>query len=67
MLQTDPKKRITIQELCNHPWVTAGFLNPVSFVHKTNVYIFTVMYLYVILILISISKYICSLKKMMMY
>lgn len=44
MLQTDPKKRITIQELCNHPWVTAGFLNPVSFVHKTNVYIFTVMY-----------------------
>ncbi|XP_060820291.1 maternal embryonic leucine zipper kinase-like [Bombus pascuorum] len=36
MLQTDPKKRITIQELCNHPWVTAGFLNPVSFVHKTN-------------------------------
>ncbi|XP_057336554.1 maternal embryonic leucine zipper kinase-like [Microplitis mediator] len=21
MLQTDPKKRITIEELCNHPWV----------------------------------------------
>lgn len=37
MLQIDPKKRITIQELCNHPWITAGFLNPVSFVHKTNV------------------------------
>lgn len=36
MLQIDPKKRITIQELCNHPWITAGFLNPVSFVHKTN-------------------------------
>ncbi|XP_029046965.1 maternal embryonic leucine zipper kinase-like [Osmia bicornis bicornis] len=36
MLQTDPKKRITIQELCNHPWITAGFLNPVSFIHKTN-------------------------------
>nr|XP_012134964.1 PREDICTED: maternal embryonic leucine zipper kinase-like isoform X1 [Megachile rotundata] len=36
MLQTDPKKRITIQELCNHPWITAGFLNPVSFAHKTN-------------------------------
>lgn len=37
MLQIDPKKRISIQELCNHPWITAGFLNPVSFVHKTNV------------------------------
>ncbi|CAK9795388.1 Maternal embryonic leucine zipper kinase [Anthophora quadrimaculata] len=36
MLQINPKKRITIQELCNHPWITAGFLNPVSFVHKTN-------------------------------
>ncbi|XP_076239401.1 maternal embryonic leucine zipper kinase [Calliopsis andreniformis] len=36
MLQIDPKKRITIQELCNHPWITAEFLNPVSFVHKTN-------------------------------
>ncbi|XP_054002994.1 maternal embryonic leucine zipper kinase-like [Hylaeus anthracinus] len=36
MLQVDPEKRITIQELCNHPWITAGFLNPVSFVHKTN-------------------------------
>ncbi|XP_046492633.1 maternal embryonic leucine zipper kinase [Neodiprion pinetum] len=36
MLQTDPKKRITIQELCNHPWITAGFLNPVSFKKNTN-------------------------------
>ncbi|KAG7213452.1 hypothetical protein KM043_002724 [Ampulex compressa] len=36
MLQTDPKKRITIQELCNHPWITAGFLNPVTFTHKIN-------------------------------
>ncbi|KAL2749886.1 maternal embryonic leucine zipper kinase-like isoform X1 [Vespula maculifrons] len=36
MLQRDPKKRITIQELCNHPWITSGFLNPISFVHKTN-------------------------------
>lgn len=36
MLQTDPKKRITIQELCNHPWITSGFLNPVTFAHKTN-------------------------------
>ncbi|XP_033332129.1 maternal embryonic leucine zipper kinase isoform X1 [Megalopta genalis] len=36
MLQIDPKKRITIQELCNHPWITTGFLNPVSFLHKTN-------------------------------
>ncbi|KAI4498062.1 hypothetical protein M0802_006886 [Mischocyttarus mexicanus] len=36
MLQRDPKKRITIQELCNHPWITSGFLNPISIVHKTN-------------------------------
>ena len=36
MLQIDPKKRITIQQLCNHPWITAEFLNPVSFVHKAN-------------------------------
>ncbi|XP_058801587.1 maternal embryonic leucine zipper kinase-like [Phymastichus coffea] len=30
MLQTDPKKRINIKDLCSHPWITAGFLNPVS-------------------------------------
>ncbi|XP_024942056.1 maternal embryonic leucine zipper kinase [Cephus cinctus] len=36
MLQTDPNKRITIEELCNHPWITAGFLNPVTFVKKIN-------------------------------
>ena len=36
MLQIDPKKRITIQQLCKHPWITAEFLNPVSFIHKTN-------------------------------
>ncbi|KAK0097232.1 hypothetical protein PV326_002815 [Microctonus aethiopoides] len=36
MLQTDPKKRITIEELCSHSWVTAGFLNPVTFAKKRN-------------------------------
>ncbi|XP_076672301.1 maternal embryonic leucine zipper kinase-like [Andrena cerasifolii] len=36
MLQIDPKKRITIQQLCKHPWITGEFLNPVSFIHKTN-------------------------------
>ncbi|XP_011305523.1 maternal embryonic leucine zipper kinase [Fopius arisanus] len=36
MLQIDPKKRITIEELCCHPWVTAGFLSPVTFAKKTN-------------------------------
>ncbi|XP_015113999.1 maternal embryonic leucine zipper kinase isoform X2 [Diachasma alloeum] len=36
MLQIDPKKRITIEELCSHPWVTAGFLTPVTVVKKTN-------------------------------
>ncbi|XP_043270307.1 maternal embryonic leucine zipper kinase-like isoform X2 [Venturia canescens] len=36
MLQTDPKKRITIGELCTHAWITSGFLNPVTFVKKIN-------------------------------
>ncbi|XP_033230073.1 maternal embryonic leucine zipper kinase-like isoform X3 [Belonocnema kinseyi] len=36
MLQTDPSKRINIQELCYHPWITTGFLNPVMFTKKTN-------------------------------
>ncbi|XP_034948803.1 maternal embryonic leucine zipper kinase-like [Chelonus insularis] len=37
MLQTDPKKRITIDELCNHPWITATYLNPVVFSKKNNI------------------------------
>lgn len=37
MLQTNPTKRITIHELCNHSWITTGFFKPVSFFHKTNV------------------------------
>ncbi|XP_014470243.1 PREDICTED: maternal embryonic leucine zipper kinase-like isoform X2 [Dinoponera quadriceps] len=36
MLQIDPAKRITIDELCNHPWITSNSLKPVSFVHRTN-------------------------------
>ncbi|XP_048512357.1 maternal embryonic leucine zipper kinase-like isoform X2 [Athalia rosae] len=36
MLQIDPKNRITVQELCTHPWITAGFLNPVSSKKRTN-------------------------------
>ncbi|XP_011632923.1 maternal embryonic leucine zipper kinase-like [Pogonomyrmex barbatus] len=36
MLQIDPAKRITIQELCRHPWVTKYSLKPISFVHKTE-------------------------------
>ncbi|XP_032677745.1 maternal embryonic leucine zipper kinase-like [Odontomachus brunneus] len=36
MLQTDPTKRITIHELCNHPWITSNSLKPVSFVNRTN-------------------------------
>ncbi|XP_012283740.1 maternal embryonic leucine zipper kinase [Orussus abietinus] len=36
MLQTDPKKRITVEELCNHPWITTGFLNPVTYVKRVN-------------------------------
>ncbi|KAG5891699.1 hypothetical protein JTB14_021168 [Gonioctena quinquepunctata] len=30
MLRVDPKKRITIQELLSHPWLTLGILEPVE-------------------------------------
>lgn len=40
MLQIDPTKRITVHELCNHPWIIANSLKPVTFVYKTNVRIF---------------------------
>lgn len=40
MLQINPEKRITIHELCNHPWITASCLKPVAFVQKTKVSIF---------------------------
>lgn len=36
MLQINPEKRITIHELCNHPWITASCLKPVAFVQKTK-------------------------------
>ncbi|EFN80272.1 maternal embryonic leucine zipper kinase [Harpegnathos saltator] len=36
MLQINPANRITIHELCNHPWITSNSLKPVSFVHRTN-------------------------------
>lgn len=36
MLQTDPKKRINIKDLCSHPWITAGFLNPISIMKLSN-------------------------------
>ena len=29
MLQTDPKKRITVKELLQHPWLMEGFEDPV--------------------------------------
>lgn len=31
MLQVDPKKRITVQELLSHPWLTLGILDPVDY------------------------------------
>ena len=30
MLQTDPKRRITIKELLNHPWMMEGYEKPVK-------------------------------------
>lgn len=37
MLQTDPVKRITIHELCHHPWITSNSLKPIVFIHRTKV------------------------------
>lgn len=31
MLQVDPKKRITVEELLSHPWLTLGILDSVTF------------------------------------
>jgi maternal embryonic leucine zipper kinase len=35
MLQVDPKKRITVDKLVCHPWVTLGYDEPVN---KDNLY-----------------------------
>jgi len=34
MLQTDPKKRITVEKLVHDPWLMAGYARPLS---KNNV------------------------------
>jgi hypothetical protein len=31
MLQTDPKKRITVQQLLTHPWLMDGYDKPVKY------------------------------------
>jgi len=31
MLQTDPKKRITVQQLLAHPWLMDGYDKPVKY------------------------------------
>ncbi|KYM80216.1 Maternal embryonic leucine zipper kinase [Atta colombica] len=36
MLQIDPAKRITIHELCRHPWITGSCQKSVSFIHRTE-------------------------------
>ncbi|XP_011163522.1 maternal embryonic leucine zipper kinase isoform X2 [Solenopsis invicta] len=36
MLQIDPVKRITIHELCCHPWITGSSMKFISFIHKTE-------------------------------
>ncbi|KYQ58228.1 Maternal embryonic leucine zipper kinase [Trachymyrmex zeteki] len=36
MLQIDPANRITIHELCRHPWITGNSLKSVSFIHRTE-------------------------------
>lgn len=39
MLQVDPKKRITVNELLSHPWLTMGVLDPVEFKPEDNKYL----------------------------
>ncbi|XP_024886388.1 maternal embryonic leucine zipper kinase-like [Temnothorax curvispinosus] len=34
MLQINPIKRITIHELCRHPWITGNSRKPISFIHR---------------------------------
>ncbi|XP_011875951.1 PREDICTED: maternal embryonic leucine zipper kinase-like isoform X2 [Vollenhovia emeryi] len=36
MLQINPAQRITIHELCRHPWVMGSSLKSISFVHRTE-------------------------------
>ncbi|CAG9855725.1 unnamed protein product [Phyllotreta striolata] len=36
MLQVDPKKRITIQEMLSHKWITFGILEPVQYFPRNN-------------------------------
>lgn len=31
MLQVDPRRRITVNKLLSHPWMTMGYYEPVSF------------------------------------
>ncbi|CAG9824372.1 unnamed protein product [Phaedon cochleariae] len=38
MLQVDPKNRITIKELLNHPWLTLGILDPVEIKSENVIY-----------------------------
>ena len=34
MLQTDPKKRITVKEMLHHPWLMDGYEKPVKWQSK---------------------------------
>ena len=34
MLQTDPKRRITVKQLLNHPWLMEGYEKPVRWQSK---------------------------------
>lgn len=45
MLQTDPKKRITIEELCNHSWVINGSNSSPFIPTKKNIVNHTIYYL----------------------
>lgn len=38
MLQTDPKKRIKVNDLLSHQWVTLGILDPVEFKSEDSKY-----------------------------
>lgn len=36
MLQVDPKKRVQLSQLLDHPWITLGVLEPVEYKTKIS-------------------------------
>lgn len=43
MLQTDPKKRITVKEMLHHPWLMDGYEKPVKWQSKYVNYLYSTL------------------------